>query len=190
MTEKRLHDLTEGHEFSLIEGGAANEFPFRGGDLPMDYRQPGFSFASPAKNTFVTEWPSFVQGVECQVPARFTAPDGYHFGVKLVVLWQFKSKANDVIPPSTRKYASGLYRIQSVEFVCAAELPAAENIAYDGNYDSAGLDIFGHPFKDTETIVEPLGVVTDGALVRTLAAGNLFLSRFGRGNVTSLVLNP
>lgn len=196
MTEKRIHDLTEGHEFTLIEPGATGvvpEYPFRGPDMPMDYRQPGFAFLSPSKNVFVSQWKSFVQGVECQVPDRFTAPDGYVLGVRLVVKWEFKSRANVVppsSPPSTRKYASGPYTLLRVNFICASTMPPAEPIAYDGNYDSGDVDIFGNRFKDTETIVAQLGLVADGKLIRTIPEGNLFLSRFSRGNVTALVLNP
>lgn len=196
MTEKTLHDRTEGRGFSGIEPrgpAVAGEFPFRGSDMPMDYRQPGFAFASPAKNVFTSQWKSFVQGVECKVPERFTAPDGYVFGVKVEVRWQFKEKANPVHPPSeptTRKFARGAYLISGVEFLCAAELPAAESIAYDGNYLSSGKDIFGNDFEDTETLVVQLGVVTDGSLVRSMDEGNLFFSRFSRGQSTVLVLNP
>lgn len=196
MTEKTLHDRKEGRGFSGIAASgpaAANEFPFRGADIPMDYRQPGFAFASSTKNDFTSQWKSFVQGVECKVPERFNAPDGYFIGVKVEVRWQFKSKANPdspPTPPTTRKYASGAYLINSVEFFCAAKLPAGESISYDGNYDDEGLDVFGHEFKDTETLVVKLGVVTAGALVRSIAEGNLFLSRFSRDQSTTLVLNP
>lgn len=196
MTEKTLHDRNDGRGFSGIEpSGPAvmNEAPFRGPDMPMDYRQPGFAFASPAKNVFTSQWKSFVQGVECDVPERFSAPDGYVFAVKVVVGWQFKSKADPVSPPdppTTRKYASGAYLINSVEFVCASELPASELIAYDGSYDSDGKDVFGHEFEDTETLVAQLGVVTNGALVRSMDEGNLFFSHFSRDQSTTLVLNP
>lgn len=196
MTEKTLHDRNEGRGFSGIEASGpavAGEFPFRGADMPMDYRQPGFAFASPAKNVFTSQWKSFVQGVECKVPERFTAPDGYFLAVKVVVSWQFKSKADPVSPPdppTTRKYASGAYQISAVEFVCESELPSGESIAYDGSYDGDGKDVFGHEFKDTETIVLKLGVVTAGVLVRSIDEGNLFFSHFSRDQSTTLVLNP
>lgn len=196
MTEKGLHDRTEDRGFSAIEpSGPAvvGEFPFRGPDMPMDYRQPGFAFTSLSKNVFTPQWKSFVQGVECSIPALFSAPDGYAFGVKVVVRWQFKEKANPVHPPSpptTRKFASGAYLINAVEFLCAAELPASDSCTYDGSYDSDGKDLFGNSFGDMATLVAQLGVVTDGALVRSMDEGNLFFSHFSRNESTVLVLNP
>ncbi|MBN8422872.1 MAG: hypothetical protein J0L73_28445 [Verrucomicrobia bacterium] len=200
MTEKKLHDSTEDHGFSIVEASPPtpfSEFPFRGPDLEMDYRQPGFAFVATKPNEFAVQWPSFVQGVECEIPAKFKAPDGYHFGVKVVVLRKFKSKAVEVTPPSepmTRKYASGPYQIQSVEFVVAKNLPEVspnEPIAYDGNYlNSTDETIFGTKFSDTEVIVADLGVVTEGKLVRSIDEGNLFFSRFSRFQITVLVTQP
>lgn len=196
MTEKKLHDATEDHGFSGVEASPAgpfNEFPFRGPDMEMDYRQPGFSFASPKPNYFVPEWPSFVQGVECIIPASFEAPDGHVFGVSIEVRWEFKSIPLQVPPgsePLTRKFASGAYLLASPTFISAATLPASHPIAYDGNYLDTGKTIFGADFEDTETLVCQLGVVTNGKLVRTIEAGNLFLSRYPRYQSTELVTNP
>lgn len=190
MTERTLHDRAEGRGFNGIEpSGPAlvGEVPFRGSDMPMDYRQPGFAFASPSKNVFTPQWKSFVQGVECPIPDKIKAPDGYKLGVKIIVRWQFASKPNKVHPPSpptTRKYATGAYLLSGVEFLCDSALPASFPIAYDGNY------LASDDFKDSETLVCQLGVVTDGKLVRTMPEGNLFLSRFSRDQSTVLVLNP
>lgn len=194
MTEKKLHDSTEDHGFSVVEAspaGVFHEFPFRGPDLEMDYRQPGFSFTSPKPNQFVPGWPSFIQGMECSIPDKFEAPDGYVFGVSILVKWQFKAKAvPDTSPPLTRKFATGAYLLASPTFIFADTLPDSHPIAYDANYLPTGKTTFGADFEDTETIVCQLGVVTAGKLVRTIDEGNLFLSRFPRYQTTTLVTNP
>lgn len=193
MTENKLHDSAEDHGFSLVSPAPTapfDEYPFRGPDIDMDYRQPGFAFISPKPNQFVIQWPSFIQGLECSIPDSFEAADGAQFGVSIKVRWEFKSRAVPVTPPSpplTRKFATGAYLLAAPTFIYAATLPASHPIAYDGNYLDTGKTIFGAEFEDTETIVCQLGVVTDGKLVRTINEGNLFLSRLPRGNFTTLV---
>lgn len=192
MAEKRLHDQTEDHGFELISAAGVapvDEFPFRGPEIAMDYRQPGFAFLNPKPNHFVIQWPSFVQGVKCKIPEKLMLPDGAHVAVKMQVQWEFGSRANEGPPATTRRFATGAC-ISGIPELVTGELPEAVSIPYDGNYDSSGNDLFGRPFRDTETLVCDLGVVTDGKLVRTTAEGNLFLSRFSRFQSTLLVLNP
>ena len=201
--EKLVHDRTDDHGFGVVEAGllAGNEeVPYAGPGMQLDYKQPGFAFTDIVDGQMTPKWRSFVQGVECDIPATLSVEEGQHLIVVAVVQWTFASKAIpppkpvDGVPPDpekeelTWKYATSEYAVQSVTFGVydSSDIPERELVSFLDTYNQKGKDNFGHDFNDTETIVCDLGSIQNGVLVNH-TDGNLFFSKFGPDTSTSLV---